>query len=494
MTRHDVNESGNRDETIIPLLIRPEPQARERLRLRREPLRAHRGLDVLRWPLINTLLRNRWPQLIVRGVALAGFLIAIIAGLIGTPVGSHNFGIVGVWIAWWALLMLIAVPVFGRGWCSICPIPMPGEWLQNGAILGPQKGGLGLNRKWPKRFRNIWLQNLAFTLVALFSAVVLTQPSITAIVLSTFLFVAIGTSLIFERRAFCRYLCPVGGFIGLYSQLAPVEIRVKDTAVCAAHTAKSCYVGSAGGYGCPWLLFPGALTKNTYCGTCLECIRTCPYDNIAFNIRSFGADLHKPANRKLDEAFKALIMLGAAIVYSAVMLGPWGALKSAAYNIGSAAWLAYALTFLGFIFGALPGLYLLAVAIGRKLSKSTETLKKSFIAFAYALVPLGLMAWIAFSLSFVFSNISYLWPTLSDPLGQGWNLFGTANVSWQPYLTAIVPFLQTAVLIGGLVWASVTARRIAAEKQLGRGTMLQALPVIGFCFVITAGLMGLLIA
>lgn len=494
MTWHDVDGSDGRNETIIPLLMQPEPQARQRVQRTLEPLRTHQRIDLLRWPLLKTLLRNRWPQLIVRAIALAGFLIAILAGLIGTPVGSHNFGIVFVWIAWWALLMLITVPILGRGWCSICPIPMPGEWLQNGAILGPRKKGLGLNRKWPKRFRNIWLQNIAFTLVALFSAVVLTQPSVTASVLLAFLFAAIGTSFIFERRAFCRYLCPVGGFIGLYSQLAPVEIRVKDTAICAAHTDKSCYVGSADGYGCPWLLYPGALTKNTYCGTCLECIRTCPHDNIAFNLRSFSADLQQPAGRKLDEAFKAFIMLGGAIAYSAVMLGPWGTLKSAAYTIGSASWLVYALTFLGFIFGLLPGLFLVAVALGRKLSKSKESLKKTFIAFAYALVPLGLMAWIAFSLSFVFANISYLWPTLSDPLGQGWNLFGTANVNWQPYLSSIVPLLQTAVLIVGLAWASVTARRIATEKQSGHNILMQAAPVIGFCFVITVGLMGLLIA
>jgi hypothetical protein len=272
---------------------------------------------------------------------------------------------------------------------------------------------------------------------------------------------------------------------------------VKDTAVCVAHTDKSCYVGNANGYGCPWLLYPGALTKNTYCGMCLECVRTCPHDNLAFNLRSFGADLQQPAGRKLDEAFKAFIMLGAALIYSAVMLGPWGALKSAAYNIGSGPWLVYAATFLGFILGVLPGLFLLAVAIGHTLSKSKETLKKSFIAFAYALVPLGLMAWIAFSLSFVFANLSYIWPTLSDPLGLGWNLFGTAHVAWQPYLMSIVPFLQAGVLIGGLFWACMTAHRIArefaAEKQSGRAITLQALPVMGFCFAITIGLLGLLI-
>lgn len=234
MTWHDVDGSDGHNETIIPLLMRPESQARQRVQRTLEPLRTHQHIDLLRWPLMKAVLRNRWPQqLIVRSIALAGFLIAIIAGLIGTPVGSHNFGIVFVWIAWWALLMLIAVPVLGRGWCSICPIPMPGEWLQNGAILGPQKKGLSLNRKWPKHFRNIWLQNLSH-----FHAGRLVQcrhpdaaqhhgHCVTRLLVRRH-----RHKLDLERRAFCRYLCPVGGFIGLYSQLAPVEIRVKDTAIC----------------------------------------------------------------------------------------------------------------------------------------------------------------------------------------------------------------------------------------------------------------------
>jgi hypothetical protein len=450
-------------------------------------------IELTRNPIVKATLRNRWSQFVIRAIALAGFLFAILSGFIGTPVGNHNFSIVFVWIVWWAVLMLLVVPFLGRGWCAICPIPMPGEWLQNGALLGRRGQGLGLNRKWPKRFRNIWMQNIAFTLLALFSAVVLTQPSVTGVVLLLFLIVALVTSLIFERRAFCRYLCPVGGFIGLYSQVAPVEVRVKDPAVCAVHTEKSCYTGSKDGYGCPWLVYPGTLTKNINCGLCMECLRTCTQDNVAFNLRSFGADLKQPNGRRLDEAFKAFIMLGAALIYSAVMLGPWGALKLAAYSIGTLQWLLYALTLLGLIYVILPGTFLIAVMLGRALVKSKEPLKKSFSAFAYVLVPLGLMAWIAFSLSFVCASLSYLWPTLSDPLGAGWNLFGTASVVWQPYLMSIVPFLQAGVLIGGLLWACVTARRIAAEKQQGRSITWQALPVMGFCFVITVGLMGLLI-
>lgn len=451
--------------------------------------------DLTAVPPVKWLLVSRWPQLLLRLLALAGFVFAILVGLVGTPVGNRNFSIILVWVGWWAALILVAVPFLGRGWCNICPIPLAGEWLQQGTLLGPSRRqkGVGLGRRWPKALRHIWLQNGAFALLALFSAVILTQPKVTAGVLAAFFFIATGTSLIFERRAFCRYLCPVGGFIGLYSQVAPLEVRIKDRAVCAGHTTKTCYTGSADGYGCPWGAFPGGLVKNTYCGTCMECLRTCPYDNIGVNLRPFGADLSQPRGRRLDEAAKAFVMLGSAAVYSAVMLGPWGSLKTAAYQVGSVAWWGYALGFLAFIFGLLPGLFYLATQAGRALAPTTQSPRQTFTAFAYALIPLGLAAWIAFTLSFMFANGSYLWPLLSDPLAQGWDLLGTADVSWTPYFTATVPSLQTLVLVAGLVWSSVTARGIAAEAAPGTANR-RALPVVLFCFLITVGMLWLLVA
>jgi len=454
-------------------------------------------LDLTAHPTIKRLLRSRWPQLILQLIALAGFLVALLASWLGTPIGNHNFAIVVVWIAWWALLMLLLVPALGRGWCSVCPLPLAGEWLQRGSLLGPRldvsgrpRPPLGLGRRWPARLRNIWLQNGTFLLLALFSAVVLTQPSATGLVLTVIILVAVIVSLVFERRAFCRYLCPVGGFIGLYAQAAPLEVRVTDPAICTAHTDKSCYVGSAEGYGCPWDLFPGSLTKNTYCGTCMECLRTCPYDNVAVRLRAPGSDLLNPSGRRLDEAYKAFIMLGGAIAYSAVMLGPWGGLKTAAFEIGSLPWLAYVGGLLAFVLLVLPGSFLLAVVLGRRLARPAPPLMKTFVSLAYAFVPLGLAAWIAFSLSFVLTNLSYLWPVVSDPMGWGWNLLGTAALNWHPYLTSFVPPLQALVLAGGLGWTAVTARRIA--EQLGGGLRL-AWPTLLVALASTVGVLWLLL-
>jgi polyferredoxin len=440
-------------------------------------------IELTQNPFIKKILKSRFPQLAVFIVMLLGYIFAILAGVIGTPVGSRNFSIVFVWIAWWAILILVAVPFFGRGWCAVCPIPLPGEWLQRGAVLSPpDKKPKWFNLRWPRFLRNIWLQNIAFLLLALFSSVLLTTPNITGIVLAAMLFAAIGLSAIFERRAFCRYLCPVGGFIGLYSQAAPIELRIKDKKVCMKCDGKPCYNGSSSGYGCPWDVFPGGLTKNTYCGLCMECIRTCPHDNIAVNLRPFSADLAKPGTR-LDEAYKAFIMLGSAMIYAGVFLGPWGLFKDAAYNVGTSIWFIYAILFLAIIFGILPGLF----TLGLLQMKGSLTLKGRFASFSTALIPLGLMFWVAFSLSFVLTNASYIFVALSDPLGLGWNLFGTANAVWQPMLTSILAPAQTLALIGGLIWSARIAQKAASEVKVS------SIPVIVYGFVLTSVMLWLLL-
>ena len=452
--------------------------------------------DLLRLPPVRAVLANRWPMLVIRAAALGGYLLVVVAGWVGTPVGNRNLSVVLVWIGWWALLMLLAVPLLGRGWCSICPVPMPGEWLQHGSVLGPSPGsrrGWSLRKRWPKALRNTWLQNAAFVFVTLFGTVVLTSPRVTALVLALLLLAAVLTSLVFERRAFCRHLCPVGGFIGLYSQAAPVELRVKDTAVCAGHREKTCFTGSSEGCGCPWTLFPGAMLKNVNCGLCMECVRTCPHDNIALNVRPFGADLLQPRGRRMDEAAKALILVGSAAAYSAVMLGPWSRLKTAAYAAGSAAWWVFALVLLTLVLVVIPAVFYAAVWAGSALAGERRGSREPFVRFASSLVPLGLAAWVAFSLSFVFANGSYLWPVLSDPMGWGWNLLGTADVPWTPYLAGALPPTQALVLLGGMTWSSVLARRLAAERRPSPRERRAALPVILFHLAMTVVMLWLLI-
>ncbi|MCJ7513689.1 MAG: 4Fe-4S binding protein, partial [Anaerolineales bacterium] len=417
--------------------------------------------------------------------------LVIVAGLLGTPVGSRNPATVLVWIAWWAALMIVAVPFFGRLWCGVCPLPLPGEWLQRGALLRPRGGGLGLGLPWPRRLRGLWVQNAAFVLVALFSLPILTQPRLTALLLAGLVLVAIAISLVFERRSFCRYLCPVGGFIGLYAQAAPLEVRVRDPRVCAGHTIKTCYTGSADGYGCPWMAFPAALTTNVSCGVCLECLRTCPLDNVAINLRPMGADLQPTSRVRLDEAFKSLVLIGSALVYAFVLMGPSSTLRSAAAAVGSPSWLAYAAGFLLITVVLVPGLFLAATRFGQLTASPRLPAQESLRRFAPALVPLGLAAWAAFSLGFVLANASYILPVLSDPIGLGWDLLGTASMPWTPVGGGLASWALIAILLVGLAWSSRHVRAVADELA---GGVRMAIPVWGFSLIVTAGLLWVFVA
>ncbi|MFQ6090256.1 MAG: 4Fe-4S binding protein, partial [Candidatus Bipolaricaulia bacterium] len=401
------------------------------------------------------------------------------------PIGSHNFAIVFVWIVWWALLIAVLLPFGARFWCTICPLPSLGEWLQRLSFIGrKRRRPFTLGLAWPKRLRNIWLQNLSFLGVALFSAVILTVPLATGLVLLSFIALALVSALIFQRRTFCRYICSLGGFISLYSMVSPLEIRVKDPKLCERHGAKECIRGSKEGYGCPWMEYPGTLERNAYCGMCTECIKTCPLDNIAVNVRPFGADLLVP-HRRMDEAYKAFIMLASAGIYSAVMLGPWGWLKDWA-NLSSLPHFGlYATGLLAMNLLIVPGIFWLFGWLSKLFSGARAVpVKQLFVSFAYALVPLGLMAWVAFTFSFIFTTGSYALSVLSDPFGWGWNLFGTKEFPWTPSFATAIPYLQILALLGGLIFSIRVAYRIAKQNferssQARRALIPIALFIVG---------------
>ncbi len=440
---------------------------------------AHSGrLNLYRLPWLRPLLESRWPQLAVRALTLAGFVFAIAAGLLGSPVGSHNFAIIFVWIAWWSAFKLVFIPFGGRSWCSICPIPLPGDWLQQGGILTRGRG-LGLKLRWPRRLKGAWLQSAAFLLIGLFSALTLTSPRLSGWVLLGLFALATGLSLVFEKRAFCSSICPIGGFSGLYAQAAPLELRVLDTDICAKHGDKSCYQA------CPWGLYPVALRDSSACGLCLECLRACPKDNLALNLRPFSAELGAPRSAsRLDGAFLALVMLGSALAFAAVFVGPWGWLKLAAYRVGSAAWWGYAAGFLALNLLALPGLFGLAVWAGgsRRLPG-----RRAIANQAQALLPLGLLAWIAFTVSFALPKLGYIAGVLNDPFGWGWKLLGSGYVFWQPDLANPGALLQVGLLLLGLFWSAQVAGQVSAAENR------RALPVQLFCLSFTLAMLWLLV-
>jgi hypothetical protein len=179
-------------------------------------------------------------------------------------------------------------------------------------------------------------------------------------------------------------------------------------------------------------------------------------------------------------------MLASALVDSAVFLGPWGQLKSAAYEIGSPQWFLFSGIFLGLAMVLLPALFASAVWLSAWLGKQKTDLRKSLAHYSQVLVPLGLMAWIAFTISFAFTKFSYVLPVVSDPLGWGWDLIGMTGIANVGQTTSLNLLIQTIVLAIGLFWSSRVACRISASLK-------QALPLIAFSSILSLAMLWLLV-
>ena len=402
---------------------------------------------------IRALFKSRWFPLLPIIVNLFIFVIILMAGFLGGySAGNYNFGIMVVWILWWVMLMFVLVPGFARAWCMVCPFPIFSDWFQRRRLFGVRQGkpeGLGL--KWPKPLKNMWIMNIGFLVTTFFSGFFTVKPFSTFVLLGGIILLAFLIGLIFEKRSFCLYVCPVSGFQGLYSQFAASEIRRMNPELCQQHQLKTCFLGNESGYACPWMLTPFDFKKNTYCGMCLECFKSCPYDNMGFFLRPPGVDLLTDTPReprRLDEAYKAFIMLGIAMVFFLSMQGPWGVLKEMVRGANLKGWLTFISLHTFFTLLVIPGVFFIFVYLSKLFSgNKVVSLKKVFIDFSYTLVPLGLGVWIAFSFGIILPNGSYLLHILSDPFAWGWNLFGTANFPWTPVFTGILGYLQGVTLL-----------------------------------------------
>jgi hypothetical protein len=440
------------------------------------------------FPWLNRLVKWRGYHFFVLLPGVAIFYLFILSALWGSPVGNRNIAIIVVWILWWFLLKAFFVPTGARLWCMICPLPAPAEWLGRKALTAvhfiekPLRGlhhrYLGQNRDWPKPLRNMWLQNIVFMTMISFGIILITRPVATAIMFLGILAATLVLALFFRRRVFCQYLCPVGGFLGSYSMASMTEIRAIDPDVCRRHKEKSCIAGSPNGWGCSWNQYIGTMDRNNHCGFCMECIKSCPKENIGIFARPFGEDRHI---RGLDELTNIVIMLVVAIAFSVTMLGPWGFIKDAA-NVTETGrifpWLAYVGILWGSAFAIAPWLFRLTARAANLMAGRPAPDRNVTLQLAYVLVPVGIFAWIAFSLPPLMINYHYILGVLSDPLGLGWNLFGTADFPFHPLIPRWIPLIQGAVLLAGLYFGIQRGHRaiLPLAGTPARAARLMVLP------------------
>ena len=425
--------------------------------------------------------------------------VVLISSAVGMEHPSVNFGTVFTWVVWWGGLLLSFV-VAGRVWCLVCPVGAAGEWLQRLSFWWRSSATAGLGLTWPRRLRNMWPATALFVLFVFLDNGygISNSPRMTAGLVAVLVLAAAWTDLVFERRAFCRYLCPLTPFIGLGALVSSLELGRRDPATCRSRCAtKDCYRGNDRRWGCPMDEFPGGETETKlHCILCTECVKSCPHDNIAIRFGAPGRDLWLMRRPRLDGAFAAVVIVGLATVVpllTVAFLADVRRLFARVLPAGTPPNDPPRLVAVGLLFliglGAAVALLYGASRLSRLAAGDRAvTARALFTRYAYALVPVGLAKFIAD----LADHALRTWGALSGVtrallLDFPLNRVLPGKVSVVHLLgPAAVYALQIGVLLAGLLLAVYAMDRISRRLYPDREAAFASfLPVAGLGLVLT---------
>jgi len=382
------------------------------------------ALSLPRLPLLgrplHRLTTSPWPLLTLKLAMVLLFLTIIAAGLFGTPIPERNIATVLTWNLWWAGLVF-SVFFLGTAWCAICPWDTLAQWLVRRRLWRRAEPDNSLNLRVPRRLRTIWpalLMFIALTWLELGLGITV-SPYATALIALLMVVLATVSLAIFERKAFCRYFCPVGRTVGCYSQLAPVELRPIDADVCARCKTLDCYHGNETVEPCPTWLVMGRLTQNSYCTSCGNCTRSCPHTNIAWRLRTPSEEALRGGRPHWDEAWFMIGLLALTGFHGITMMPFWEDWMSGlARLIGDSGRLLASFTLgLAACLALVAAVYTLLARLTHRLMGSELPFRRFFSAQAFVALPLAFAYHLAHNLNHLVRETTRLGDVFMNPLG-----------------------------------------------------------------------------
>ncbi len=330
---------------------------------------------------LDRIFRSPLYPIVPQAAVIGVFVYILFALLFGSSNPSNNFGSVMVWIMWWPVIPITFV-LAGRFWCSLCPWGALSDWLQTHLSLG---------LKVPKVIKKygIWVIFGGFMFITWYDLAfgLTTSATATITVLLVVAVLALITSVLFERRVWCRYLCPLGGIFGNYSQAAIVEFRgtPEKCATCSKH---ACYKGAQAAPGCPLIEFPLSMESNRLCNLCGNCVKNCENGSPKLKWRLPGKELWEKRDGRLDEAVLASVLVGVILMAGFGMLEFWQAwVTTTSTYLGIPEWV---IVTIAYIAAALAGLGLSILASAFSARGTTEGTWANLTRYGYALIPLNL--------------------------------------------------------------------------------------------------------
>ncbi len=429
---------------------------------------------------------SRYTQATLTIITMVMIYIVILTSVFGTKVSGRNLGVLLMWAIWLFALVAIITPFFGRFWCTICPLPFFGDLIQRKSFFIPVKGKTkefnnkfsGLFLRWPVRLKKDWVRLIVFLVLATFSTTLVATPSLSGIAVLMLMIVPTLMSIVWELRAFCRYVCPVSVYVGPFSRMSTLSLRNKSQDVCDHCKPHYCENGNASGWACPYGLNVGNIKENSDCGLCLECLRSCSYNNVSLYTRPFASET---GTRTMSEAWMTMATFTIAIIYSILYLGPWPVVRDYVNIMDKQNWDlfgVYSLMMWALVLIIVPGIIYFLSFIGSRLAKTRNKTREVFLEYAGALLPFSLMNWIAFVIPMLFVNVTFIKQSFSDPFGWGWDFFGTANTPWHQFLPQFIPWFQAILILTGLYLSLRNIRKSRISYKLNPGQVFRiSLPI-----------------
>ncbi len=438
--------------------------------------------DLLQHDAITSFFKNRKTQFLFQLPTVLFLVVVVFAGFFGIQSSIMNLATTSIWVIWWSLL-IISLALFGRVWCLMCPFGAIGDWVQRRTFYKKVNDVFSLNRKLPAKIRNLSLAAMFFLIItwADFQFNLVNSPLNTAYFIVVLLALIVIVSIIFERRSFCRYVCPISGLIGLYSMFAPFELRAKEKETCKTCKEKYCISGNDKGYACPVFEYPGTMEKNTHCILCAECAKTCHNNNISFNLRSFAGDFLSMAKTRMDEGLFILMLLGVTIFQTLIMIRPWAAFTADLMGYTGASY--DSVRFILFITAVVFPVLIYSIAIGiSKLLNRKIMFRDLFAGYAYSVIPLGLMMHLSHNLRHLLEEGTGIIQVISDPFGFGWDLFGTSGYMPAPFLNSNnIVLIQWPLMFIGLGFSISVGKNIS--RRIFHENESAYIPILIFVFI-----------
>ncbi len=414
---------------------------------------ARQPWDLLRLPTIGLILRHRWFRPAFQGVLFAVAAAVVIDGLRGPQIAPLNLAGTLPW-TYWRGFTVIAVLAAGNLFCMGCPFT-----LVRGSFLG---GKL----RWPKALRSKWL---AIALLALYLWAnevfsLWNSPWWTAWIVIGYFVAALLINGLFQGASFCKYVCPIGQFHFVNTLVSPLEVKVRSSAVCGSCKTEDCIGGNDRNRGCELYLFQPMKAGNFDCTFCLDCVQSCPHDNVGLIVSTPGIAITEDRrgsgigrlSERTDAAALVWVMIFGSLVTAAAMVDPVMSWMHAVYRyFGLHTMLPVTTGF--FAAGIMAAPLLLWWLLPRAR------------AFAFPLIPLGTAMWVAHFSFHLVTGWRSIVPAATRFLHLSANtMAGSAEVpEWFPGIQLLVLGCGL-VLSVYLIWK--TARRVT--ESVGRAVRL----------------------